>query len=158
MKPSVLRLALALSLLVNLGVIGALGYRALQPGAHTVPAQGSADAASLVRHLELSKEQLRKWRADEAQFLDQLAAGAAQIRVRRDRLIDEIFAELPDHAAIEAERAAIAELQDAQQQLVIAQLLRERDLLDARQRALLAQVLRAQPIGHSDLEQLHHRE
>lgn len=149
MNPPYLRLALALSLFINLGVLGALAYRAWTPLAP--PAAGE----SLPRHLQLSAEQLQRWHQSETLFLKQLGAGAARIRGHRDRMIGAIFAATPDQALIDAERAAIARLQDEQQKLVIAQLLLERELLQPEQRARLARLLLAQPVGPSTIEQLH---
>lgn len=153
MKPSTLRLALALSLLVNLGVLGAIGYRALGDG--LAPQASDAGFPGLARYLSLSADQQRSWHEAETAFVAQLAAGGDEIRQRRDRLIGEIFAEAPDAAKIEAERAGIARLQDERQRIVIAQLLRERAMLDAGQRDRLAQLLRSQPVGVSGFEQLH---
>lgn len=149
MKPTTLRLALALSVLVNLGVLGAVAYRSLAPAA------GPAGGESLPRHLQLTADQVRRWHESEAAFLAQLGAGAEQIRAHRDRMIGAIFDAAPDPALIDAERAAIARLQDEQQKLVIAQLLRERELLQAPQRDRLARLLLAQPVGPSSIEQLH---
>lgn len=155
MRTSVLRLVLLLSLLVNLGVIGALGWRAIQSG-DGVPGLGTQQAsASLPRHLQLSDEQLRRWREAERAFLDSLAASAAEIGKRRGRMIREIFSESPDAGAIEAERAGIARLQEEQQRLVIAQLLAEREMLEPRQRELLARVLLERPAGAMSFERLH---
>lgn len=148
MNPTFLRNALILSLLINLGVLGAIAYRsALAPA--------TAGGESLPRHLQLSAEQVQRWHESEAGFLRQLGAGAEEIRVHRDRMIRAIFAERTDQAAIDGERSAIARLQDRQQQLVIAQLLRERDLLRPAQRERLAQLLLAQPVAASTFEQLH---
>jgi len=149
MKPNHLRLALALSFLINLGVLGAVAYRAMAPA--TAPAAG----ASLPRYLQLSAEQLQRWHESETAFLGQLGAGADTIRVHRDRMIGAIFADTPDRALIDAERTAIARLQDEQQKLVIEQLLRERELLQPAQREQLARLLLAQPVGPSTIEQLH---
>ena len=149
MKPTPLRLALALSLLINLGVLAALAYRSLAPD--NAPPAGE----SLPRHLQLSAEQLHRWHESEADFLRQLASGAGQLRRHRDRMIGAIFAESPDHQLIDAERTAIARLQDEQQKLVIGQLLRERELLQPAQRARLASLLQGQPVGASTIEQLH---
>lgn len=148
MKPNLLRTALILSLLINLGVVGAIAYRSAVPAA--APA-----GESLPRHLQLSAEQLRRWHESEIGFLRQLGAGAEEIRVRRDRMIHAIFAETTDPALIERERTAIARLQDQQQKLVIEQLLRERELLQPAQRERLAQLLLAQPVTPSPIEQLH---
>ena len=149
MKPNHLRLALALSLLINLGVLGAVAYRA------TTPIAAPAAGESLPRHLQLSAEQLHRWHESEAAFLGQLGAGADKIRAHRDRMIGAIFADTPDRALIDVERTAIARLQDEQQKLVIGQLLRERELLQPVQRERLARLLLAQPVGPSTIEQLH---
>lgn len=149
MNTNSLRIALVLSLLINLGVLGAVAYRAMAPTA--APAAGE----SLPRYLHLSAEQLRHWHESEAGFLTQLGAGADRIRSHRDRMIGAIFADSPDQALIDAERAAIARLQEEQQKLVIGQLLRERELLQAPQREQLARLLLAQPVGPSSIEQLH---
>ena len=146
MKPSTLRLALILSLLVNLGVLGAVGYRAL--GARS-------DPPALARYLALNDDQRLRWREAESAFLARLAADGKEIRQRLDRLIREIFADAPDATRIEAERAAIARRQDEQQRLVIEQLLRERGILDVRQRERLARLLLDQQVGASSFEQLH---
>jgi Spy/CpxP family protein refolding chaperone len=148
MNPKLLRIALVLSLLINLGVIGAVAYRAAAPSA---PPSGE----TLPRHLQLSAEQLHRWHESEAGFLKQIGAGANEIRVHRDRMIHAIFADTPDQKLIDSERTAIARLQDEQQKLVIAQLLRERELLQPAQRERLAQLLLAQPVGPTTIEQLH---
>lgn len=150
MKRNVLGIALVLSLLVNLGVLGAVGWRtwrASEPGPSGLP--------GLARHLGLDEAQQRRWREAETGFLERFRAGAREIHARRDGLIDAIFAPTPDVQAIEAERAAIARLQEEQQKLVIEQLLRERELLDADQRERLRELLRQQPVGASGVEELH---
>lgn len=149
MKPAHLRIALALSVLINLGVVGAVAYRAMVPPA--APAAGE----NLPRHLQLSVEQRQRWHESEAAFLKQLGAGAEQIRAHRDRMIAALFAETPDQALVDIERTAIARLQEEQQKLVIAQLLRERELLQPLQRERLARLLQEQPVGPSTIEQLH---
>lgn len=155
MKALALRLALILSLLVNLGVIAALGYRSFMQAAAPHAVRAADDFPGLARYLSLSAEQQRRWREAEAGFITQLAAGEPEILQRRNRLLDEIFAAAPDASRIEAERAAIARLQDERQRIVIEQLQREREILDAAQRARLAQLLRSQPAGVSGFEQLH---
>lgn len=145
MKPTLLRAMLAVSLLINLGVLGAVAYRTL----------GTESFPGLPRYLQLTDEQVHHWRASEAAFLAQLGAGAAEIHGHRNRMIHAIFADTPDPALIDAERAAIARLQDEQQKRVIQQLLQERELLNPAQRTLLARLLLDQPAGPSTIELLH---
>lgn len=143
-----LRIALALSLLVNLGVLAAVAYRGIAGETqHAFP--------GLPRHLQLSDAQLRDWHASEAPFLAQLAAGADEVRTHRDRMIREIFAAAPDPARIDAERERIAQLQDEQQKEVIRQLQRERALLSPAQRESLVRLLLEQPALPSPIERLH---
>ena len=66
--------------------------------------------------------------------------------------------QLPQRAAIDAEQARIAALQDAQQQRVIAQLLAERALLDDGQRARLMALLLSRYAQESSEEELLHRD
>lgn len=139
MKPQLLRIALIFSLLINAGVLGAAAYRGLMVDSFP----------GLPDYLGLSPAQTQQWHATEQDFLAQLAAGTQAIETHRVRLIEAIFAEVPDPARIDAERLAIATLQDVQQQRVIEQLLKERALLDAAQRDRLAALLLAQPAGPS---------
>lgn len=148
MKPSSLRVALIFSLLANLGVLGVAAYRALAVG-------GADGFAGLPHYLQLDAEQQRRWRESEAGFLAQLGAGAADIRAHRDRMVKAIFVDAPDPARIDAERAAIARLQDEQQKQVIRRLLRERELLSVSQRERLARLLLEQPVAPTGLERLH---
>lgn len=152
MSNKLLRLALVLSLLVNVGILGAVVWRGLASG----DGGAAADAfPGLPRYLQLDERQRRHWHESEEAFLARLAAGAGEVRGHRDRMIAEIFAANPDHARIDAERAAIARLQDEQQKLVVGQLLRERELLTPAQRARLAALLTAQAVGPSTFERLH---
>lgn len=140
-----LRVLLAFSLLVNVGVLGAAAYRAL----------ATDDFPGLPRYLHLDAEQTKRWHEVEKNFLAQLVVNADSVRVHRDRMIRAIFAETPDAERIDAERAAIARLQDEQQKKVLQQLLSEREMLSPGQRTRLAQLLLDQPAGPSPIERLH---
>ena len=157
MKRSALQFALILSLLLNLGVIGAAGYLAVKRGQLPVVFDGDAKEANLPDYLKLSAGQRQQWHDLETGFLKELAAGWRQIRPHRENMINEIFSERPDRGRIEAERAAIAQLQARQQQRVIEQLLRERDMLDREQRRALAELLLRQAPSGTMVERLHGR-
>lgn len=143
------RALLAASLALNLGVVAAL---ALRPAPVVPP-----PALHLPEHLALTPEQRTRWQALEAPFLHELSANWDGIRRHREALVRQIFAPTPDRAAIDAEQAAIAGLQAAQQQRVIAQLLAERELLDERQRARLLQLLLGRYAQEATEEELLHR-
>lgn len=122
---------LAISLLFNLGAIGAGAWQAWhRTGEH-----------SIASSLKLDAQQRERWAALEQPFVTQLDADWRAIAREREVLVREVFAATPDPARIEAARSRIAELQAGQQRRVIAQLLRERELLTAPQRAQLAELL-----------------
>ncbi len=141
MSSSTMRYALILSLLLNLGVVGAVGYQAVRQGGLQAAFGGGSPLSDLPAYLKLDAGQRSRWRALEDGFLREVDAGWREIALHRERLIREVFSEQPDRARIEAERAAIAQLQGQQQQRVIAQFLREHDILNAEQRRALADVL-----------------
>jgi hypothetical protein len=130
-RRSSLLFLLVLSALLNVGVLGGAAYQWWLRN----------DTPDLARHLRLDADQRRRWEALEASFVRELDAGWREIGRHRERLIREVFSDRPDPATIESERASIAGLHAQQQQRVIAQLLRERDLLTAEQREALVQVL-----------------
>jgi len=143
-----LKLALALSLLVNAGVLGGVLYQSLGGAAERFP--------GLPAYLDLSDAQRARWEVLERDFMQGLRAVSREVALHRERLIRGALVEQADAAALEAERAAIAALQAEQQKHVIAQLLREREILDAAQRAKLAALLLEQaPAGALPIERLH---
>lgn len=150
MKPTALRLALLLSLALNLGVIGTIALDRLRP---SMP----ESRPPLHRILGLDEAQRARWEAAERPFLQQFDAASAQLERHRRALVEALFAEPIDTARIESERAAIAALQQQQQALIIEQLIAERAILDARQRAQLLELLLAQPAAGSGVEGLHGR-
>ncbi len=79
------------------------------------------------------------------------------MEAHRRALVEALFAEAIDPLRIETARAAIAELQQDQQRLIIEQLIAEREILDARQRQQLLGLLLAQPPARTTVEDLHAR-
>ena len=152
MKPSTLRYALMISVLINLGVVVTISIDALRP-----LRMNTAASPSLPSYLGLDASQRTRWQAAEEPFLRQFGTAAAQIETQRTTMIRAIFADVVDRPGLETERAAIARLQHEQQRVLIEQLLAEREILDAEQRKLLAQLLLAQPEKPSALEDLHGR-
>lgn len=150
------RYLLAVSLALNLGIVAALVLR-------PAPLQPAAPAAqpnhlNLQDHLELTAEQRVRWQQLEPDFLRELAANWQNIRQHREALVRHIFASEPDRAAINAEQAAIAALQEAQQQRVIEQLLAERGVLNGPQRQRLMDLLLSRYAQEATEEELLHRD
>lgn len=136
MRRSWLTYALVVSLSLNLGVIAAAGYHLLGPDG-----VAGSRGGDLAAHLKLDSRQSRRWQQIEQSFVRELDAGWREIAQHRENMIREVFSDKPDRARIEAERARIAELQSVQQQRVIDQFLRERDILTSEQRRVLVDVL-----------------
>ena len=147
--------ALILSIMLNVGVVAALAYSAFQQGTWPAVFRGDKVEPDLPAYLDLNAEQKRRWSELEAAFIRELRNDWRQIRIHRERMINEIFSEQPDRQRIEGERAAIAQLQAAQQRRVIQQLLEERDILDAAQRRKLAEMLLRQAPAGTFEERLH---
>lgn len=150
MKITTLRLALTLSVLFNLGVLGALGWQQFANLQRSQPGE-----PLLVRELQLDEQQRQHWQDFEVPFLHELNQSSLVIQQQRNQLIDSIFAEQLNHERINAAQAALAEQQNHQQRLVIDQLLREREILSTTQRQRLAQLLTQESSLSSHVEMLH---
>ena len=147
---------LAASLALNAGIVVAVALHQWQPPPKVQARQPSP--VNLPDYLELSAEQRLRWQQLEPDFLRDVATNWSEIRRHREALVRHIFANEPQRAAIDAEQARIAALQDAQQQRVIAQLLAERALLDDGQRARLMALLLSRYAQESSEEELLHRD
>lgn len=157
MERNWIRIALAISLLLNVGVLGGVAYQAWRLGSlPELSAYFGMPHERLPDYLGLSREQAAKWHELETGFLDALADDARTIRAHRERMIHEIFSAQPDPAVVERERALIFARQEAQQRRIIGQLLREREFLSPEQRAKLAELLLRQTPGNvTAVERLH---
>ena len=154
MKRHWLHTLLAFSLLLNVGVLGAVAYQVWQNGGW--PGLHAGDKHDhLAEYLNLSEEQRRQWKAKEETFLQEMSADWEEVRIHRERMIRQIFSQQPDLAAIEVNRAAISRIQEKQQHHVIAQLMEEQRILDMKQRKALAELLIQQKPAGSLEERLH---
>lgn len=142
MKRYCMPTVLVLSLLLNAGVLSAVGFQAFKTGkVPGVLAEEPAPSVALEEYLKLNADQLPKWRAQEQAFMQDLDDAWVWIDHHRHNMIHEIFSEAPQMDIVERERQAIAELQEEQQHNVIQQLLKERELLEPQQRARLVRLL-----------------
>lgn len=150
------RYLLIVSLALNLGIVTAFIVRPSLPRRAEIAAQ--PPHLNLQNYLGLSAEQRIQWQQLEPDFLRELAANWQEIRQHREALVRQIFAAAPDRTAIDAEQAAIADLQGVQQQRVIRQLLAERKLLDEPQRQRLMDLLLSRYSQETTEEELLHRD
>jgi len=134
-------LLLAISLLVNVGVLAGAWYQTWRAEGATELAFFGMGHERVPDYLKLDGTQLERWHAMEQDFVKTLNDVGGGIQIHRERLVREIFSAQPDASVIERERAAIFTLQQGQQRSVIAQLLKEREMLSAQQRLALADLL-----------------
>ena len=134
-------LLLALSLLVNAGVLAGAWFQAWRAEGATELAFFGMGHERVPEYLKLDPAQRERWHAMEQDFVKILNDAGREIQTHRERLVRELFSAQPDAAVIERERASIFALQEAQQRSVIAQLQKEREMLNPEQRAALAGLL-----------------
>jgi hypothetical protein len=151
-------LLLAVSLLVNVGVLAGAGLQAWRAQGATELAFFGMGHERVADYLKLDGKQRERWHAMEQDFVKKLNDVGSEIQIHRERLVHEIFATQPDASVIERERTAIFTLQEAQQRSVIEQLLKERDMLNPQQRRALADLLLKQDArSTAGAQQLHAR-
>jgi len=141
MKRYCMPTVLVLSLLLNVGVLSAVGFQVFKNGKVPAVLAQETGSAGLEAYLQLDTAQLPQWRAQEQAFMEELDEAWVWIHDHRTTMIHEIFSDNPQMDVVERERQAIAELQEEQQHKVIQQLLREREMLDQNQRARLVRLL-----------------
>ena len=141
MKRYWVHLLLALSLLINAGVLAGAWYQAWRADGATELAFFGMGHERVPDYLKLDRSQRERWHVMEQEFVKALNNAGRDIQTHRERLVRAIFSAQPDAAAIERERATIFALQEAQQRSVIAQLQKEREMLNPEQRAALAGLL-----------------
>jgi len=141
MKRYCMPTVLVLSLLLNVGVLSAVGFQVFKNGKVPAVLAQETGSAGLEAYLQLDAAQLPRWREQERSFMEELDEAWVWIHDHRTTMIHEIFSENPQMDIVERERKAIAELQEEQQHKVIQQLLREREMLDQNQRARLVRLL-----------------
>lgn len=112
----------------------------------------------LANNLQLDAQQVLHWRQAEQAFLVQLETNENAIKQQRNSLIEAVFADDLDLENVDLARQSLAQLQNQQQEIVVKQLLAEREILTARQRGLLKELLLQQPMHASHYEQLHKSE
>jgi Spy/CpxP family protein refolding chaperone len=134
-------LLLALSLLINAGVLAGAWLQASRAGGATELAFFGMGHERVPDYLKLDPKQRERWHAMEQDFVKDLNDAGHEIQTHRERLVRNIFSAQPDAAAIERERASIFALQETQQRSVIAQLLKEREMLSPEQRTVLVDLL-----------------
>lgn len=112
----------------------------------------------LIQYLQLDAQQVLQWQKAEQQFLIQLKENELVIQTQRNALIEKVFADNLVLEEVQQARNDLALSQNQQQNIVVEQLLAEREILTAQQRVLLKNFLLQQATEPSPFEQLHTNE
>jgi Spy/CpxP family protein refolding chaperone len=116
MRISVVKIALAISLVFNLSVLGAAGYFHYSKSNYWVSPLGGTMQKDkfLFEELALSPEQKKKMREGSITCRAEIDGKRRQIEVRRKHLFSLMRAERPDVPAV---RAAVAEISGIRQEM-----------------------------------------
>jgi len=105
--------------------------------------QGSSPKGPLFLQLDLTPDQLSRFKVERDKFHARLQALGQEIKTRQVELIDLLAAAHPDQRTIEGKQEEIQHLQGAVQDRVIAHFLHESGLLSPEQRTRFFQLIKA---------------
>lgn len=132
MKISFIKIALAVSLIFNLSVLGAAGYFHYTKNAYWVSPFGVKMRKDkfLFEELSLQPDQIRRMREAAIPFRAELDRKRGEIAARRDHLFRLMRADTPDTNAIRATVAEISRIQEEVEGMVTTHILQEKATLD----------------------------
>ena len=135
MKDNVLRHLLLVSVLLNLTILGTVGYRYYQKTANWTSPFGHTIKKNhfLFEDLALQSTQTEAMRNRAMPFRAEIDLQRADIAVQRKSLVALMRQEQPDMDAIEGRIAGISTVQEAMQRKVVTHLLEEKALLSKEQ-------------------------
>lgn len=135
MKSNIIRHLLLISVILNLTILGTIGYRYYQktvywtsPFGHTIKKDHF-----LFEELALQSTQTEAMRKRAMPFRAEIDRQRADIAEKRKSLVAFMRQEQPDMDAIGAQVAAISAVQEAMQRKVVTHLLEEKSLLSKEQ-------------------------
>ena len=139
-----LRLLLALSLAMNLGVLGAAAYhwRTRLPHDATLSERSRASENTLRQELLLSDEQAREFDALQADLQTQLDGARVEMRGLREAFLRLLSSPGADHVALDQHLAAMDQVQSRIQRTVANNLLAKKKRLSPAQQATFLDLLK----------------
>ncbi len=132
-----LKFFLTLSVLLNLSVLGATGYKFLSNRHSWISPYGTKMARDrfLFEELSLTRDQMKTMRQKAIPFRAEVDRQRDAIVARRKELIGLLRSDTPDAAAIDAAIAQISELQETLQKQITRQMLEQKALLRPEQQS-----------------------
>lgn len=135
MKNNLLRHLLLISVVLNLAILGTIGYRYYQRAAYWTSPFGHTIKQDhfLFEELALQPDQTKAMRQRAIPFRAEIDRQRAEIAQQRKILVALMRQESPDMEAIGAQVAGISASQEAMQRKVVAHMLEEKALLEKEQ-------------------------
>ena len=135
MKIGFLKMALTVSLLFNLSVLGAVGYFYYQKNRYWETPFGVKVRKDrfLFEELSLRPDQKKKMREKAIPFRAEIDRKRQEIAVKRNYLISLLRADAPDARAIKTAVSEISRIQEEVQGMAAAHILQEKAALDKEQ-------------------------
>ncbi|MDD5759821.1 MAG: periplasmic heavy metal sensor [Desulfobulbaceae bacterium] len=135
MKNNALRHLLLISVVLNLAILGTVGYRYYQKAAYWISPFGHTIKKNhfLFEELALQSTQTEAMRKRAMPFRAEIDRQRADIAKQRKNLVTLMRQEQPDMTAIGVQIAGISTVQEAMQRKVVTHLLEEKALLDKEQ-------------------------
>jgi len=135
MKIGFLKMALTVSLLFNLSVLGAVGYFYYQKNRYWETPFGVKVRKDrfLFEELSLRPDQIKKMREKAIPFRAEIDRKRQEIAAKRNYLIGLLRADAPDARAIKTAVSEISRIQEEVQGMAAAHILQEKAALDKEQ-------------------------
>lgn len=132
MRISFLKIALAVSLIFNLSVLGAAGYFHYTENGYWVSPFGVKMRKDkfLFEELSLQPGQIKRMREKAIPFRTEIDRKREEIAAKRKHLFDLIRADTPDNLAIKATVAEISRIQEEVEGMVTTHILQEKATLN----------------------------
>jgi Spy/CpxP family protein refolding chaperone len=135
MSKRILTILLLLSVAINLGVIGALGFRSWRPPRHgdRLPGKPRPKGHPEYAALNLTDQQSRLWSQAEKEILGRLDELRNQLHTEHQLLFDQLQADKPDRQIVQQQIERIGALHQNMQTIVMDGLLEKRSFLNDQQ-------------------------
>jgi len=149
MKNSLLKFALAVSLVLNLTVIATVGYRYYAQSRMWVSPFGKVMEKDrfLFEELSLKPEQMKAMKKEAMLFRAEIDTRRLEIDAKRKELVALMRSQSPDKKAIEGTIKEISGKQEEMQRMIVGHMLEIKSSLDADQQRKLFDLIERNMVG-----------
>lgn len=135
MKNSILKFALAASLILNISILATAGYMYYKQSDYWVSPFGTKMKRDkfLFEELSLSPDQLKTMKERAMDFRTEIDRRRKEIVGKRMEMLNLMRADIPDRRAIDTTISDISRMQEEMQQVVAVHILEEKATLDRNQ-------------------------